>query len=238
MEKKEWKAYIAEMVGTMVLTLMGCGVAVISGGNLVATALAFGLAIVAMAYCIGDISGCHINPAVSLALRVDDRIDTKTMVLYWVFQFVGGIVGAGLLYYIVVANGMDVVIGDNIVAGLGTNGFFGQGAYSITMVGAIVVEILLTIFFTLTVLGVTNSKKTAEQAGLAIGGSLTFVHLLGIGLTGTSVNPARSVGPAIFLAVAGTTIALEQVWVFIAAPLVGALIAGLLYKHVFKPESA
>jgi len=136
MESKELKAYVAEMVGTMVLTLMGCGVAVISGGNLVATALAFGLAIVAMAYCIGDISGCHINPAVSLALRVDDRIDTKTMVLYWVFQFVGGIIGAGLLYFIVVANGMDVVIGDSIAAGLGTNGFVGQGSYTITMAGA------------------------------------------------------------------------------------------------------
>ena len=204
---------------------------------MVATALAFGLSIVAMAYCIGDRSGCHINPAVSLALRVDDRIDTKTMICYWIFQFLGGIIGAGLLYYIATATG-GVIVDDfgTIISGLGTNGFEGQGVYKITMAGAIIVEITLTMIFTLTVLGVTQKQKTAAQAGFAIGGSLTFVHLIGINLTGTSVNPARSLGPAIFLAVAGTAIALEQVWVFILAPFVGALIAGFLYKYVFRTE--
>ncbi len=225
------------MFGTMVLTLVGCGVAVLTG-SVVATAFAFGLAIVAMAYCIGDRSGCHINPAVSLALRVDDRIDTKTMIFYWIFQFLGGIIGAGLLYYIVIANDMTIVNNAGvIISGLGTNGFVGQGDYDITMAGAIVVEIILTMIFTLTVLGVTQKQKTAAQAGIVIGGSLTFVHLIGINLTGTSVNPARSLGPAIFLAVAGTTIALEQVWIFVLAPLVGALIAGFLYKYVFKTEA-
>lgn len=113
---------------------------------------------------------------------------------------------------------MDVAIGDSIAAGLGANGFTGQGAHTIIMAGAIVVEILLTMFFTMAILGVINSRRTAEQAGLAIGGSPTFVHLPGIGLTGTSVNPARSAGPAVFLALEGATVALEQVWVFIAAP--------------------
>lgn len=234
--KSNMKAYIAEAIGTAVLVLVGCGTAVVTG-NVVAIALAFGLSVVAMAYCLGRISGCHINPAISLGMFIDGRMKKDDFIMYIVFQFIGGLVGAALLYLIVSQFG-DV--SDGLIKikdiGLGCNGFGDDYAAptKITMFGAIVVEILLTFVFVLAALGVTSTKATAAQGGIVIGLALTLVHLMGIGLTGTSVNPARSFGPAVFLAIAGKSLAIQQVWVFIVAPLIGAALAAFCWKFL-KP---
>ena len=186
------RKYISEFIGTMVLVLFGCGVAVVSGGNLVATALAFGLAIVACAYAIGGISGCHVNPAVSLAMLIRGDIDLVDFCFYVISQVLGALAGAGILYLIL--SGTDLG-----TAALGTNGFGELSSTNISIFGALAVEIVLTFVFIYTILGVTSDKKYANVSGLVIGLTLTFVHLLGINLTGTSVNPARSIAPAIFL---------------------------------------
>ena len=217
------KKYICEFIGTLVLTLFGCGIAVVSGGDLVATALAFGLAIVACAYAIGGISGCHVNPAVSLAMLIRGDIDVKDFVWYVVSQVLGAICGAGLLYLILSSTTLGT-------ATLGTNGYGVLSASNISLIGALVVEVVLTFVFVYAILGVTSDKKYASVSGIVIGLTLTFVHLLGINLTGTSVNPARSLGPAIFTG--GE--ALFQVWVFIAAPLLGAAFAALVFKYLNK----
>ena len=217
------KKYICEFIGTLVLTLFGCGIAVVSGGDLVATALAFGLAIVACAYAIGGISGCHVNPAVSLAMLIRGDIDVKDFVWYVVSQVLGAICGAGLLYLILSSTTLGT-------ATLGTNGYGVLSASNISLIGALVVEVVLTFVFVYAILGVTSDKKYASVSGIVIGLTLTFVHLLGINLTGTSVNPARSIGPAIFTG--GE--ALFQVWVFIAAPLLGAAFAALVFKYLNK----
>ena len=236
--KSNMKAYIAEAIGTAVLVLVGCGTAVVSGGDLIAIALAFGLSVVAMAYCIGRISGCHINPAISLAMFMDGRMKKEDFIMYLVFQFVGGLVGAALLLVILLQ--FEFVDGlDGIKAiGLGCNGFGTDYAApaEISMFGALIVEILLTFVFVLAALGVTSTKATAAQGGIVIGLALTLVHLLGTGITGTSVNPARSFGPAVFLAIAGKSLAIQQVWVFIVAPLVGAALAALCWKFM-KPAA-
>jgi MIP family channel proteins len=217
------KKYIAEAIGTMVLVLCGCGTAVFVGcgepAGVFATAAAFGLAVIAMAYTIGGISGCHINPAITLGVLLSKRMSCKDAVGYWVGQFIGGIVGAAILYWICSATGAPGAMGDP--AGLGTNGVANAGG----ICGALLVEIVATCVFVLVVLGTTDSKKGAGNfAGLAIGLSLVLIHLVCINLTGTSVNPARSFGPALF--VGGE--ALKNVWVFIVAPLIGgALAAGI-----------
>ena len=217
------RKYVAEFIGTCVLTLFGCGIAVVSGGDLVATALAFGLAIVAMAYSIGNISGCHVNPAVSLAVYINKKMTGKDFVGYVIAQFLGAILGAGILYLLLVNTQLGT-------EALGTNGFGEASATNITLIGAIVTEIILTFVFVYTILGVTGDESKSNVAGLVIGLTLTFVHLLGIKLTGTSVNPARSFGPALF---AGAT-ALKQVWVFIIAPLCGSACAAVTYKFLNK----
>ena len=236
--KANMNAYIAEAIGTAVLVLVGCGTAVVTDGNLIAIALAFGLSVVAMAYCIGRISGCHINPAISLAMFIDGRMKKEDFAMYVLFQFIGGLVGAGLLFLILTQfGGADGHIKDFIkTVGLGCNGFGKDYAApaQITMFGAIIVEILLTFVFVLAALGVTSTKATAAQGGIVIGLALTLVHLLGTGITGTSVNPARSFGPAVFMAFVGKTLALEQVWVFIVAPLLGAALAAFCWKFL-KP---
>ena len=232
------KAYIAEMIGTMVLTLVGCGVAVVVGcgtpAGVVATALAFGLSVVAMAYCIGRVSGCHINPAITIGMFVDGRMDKKDTVFYIIFQFIGGIIGAALLFAILSS------LGDwGTITSLGQNGYEGSSAYNISVWGALLVEIILTFIFVLAALGVTSTKATAAQGGIVIGLALTLVHLLGIGLTGTSVNPARSFGPALLMLASDVTnnsLALGQVWVFIVAPVIGAILAGLLWKYLKPAE--
>ncbi len=215
------KKYVAEFIGTLVLVLFGTGIAVVSGGDLVATALAFGLAIVAEAYVIGDISGCHVNPAVSLAMLIEKKMTAKEFCSYVVAQFFGAIVGTGILFLIL--KGTDIG-----TAALGANGYGALSATNISMISAVLVEVVLTFVFIYTILGVTSDKKYAPVAGLVIGLTLTFVHLLGINLTGTSVNPARSLAPALFLG--GE--ALKQVWVFILAPLVGAALSACVYHFL------
>ena len=215
------KKYIAEFIGTLVLVLFGTGIAVVSGGNLVATALAFGLAIVAMAYVVGNISGCHVNPAVSFAMFLSKKLSGKEFACYVVAQVLGALAGTTILYGIL--SGTDLG-----TAALGANGYGLQSATGITLAGALITEIVLTFVFIYTILGVTSDEKYASVAGLVIGLALTFVHLLGINLTGTSVNPARSLAPALFLG--GT--ALKQVWVFIVAPLVGGALAAYVYKYL------
>jgi len=230
MDSNSVRKYIAEAFGTMVLTLVGCGTAVFTG-NIVAIALAFGLSVVAMAYCIGPISGCHINPAITIGMAIDGRMEKQDIIGYIVAQFIGGIIGALLLW--IVIGQTDFTVAQVVLA---TNGFDDKSAFGFSMLGAIIVEILLTAFFVLAALGVTSTKATAAQGGIVIGLALVLVHLIGINLTGTSVNPARSLGPAIFYAFENT-IALEQVWVFIIAPVIGAVIAGFLWKYL-KPAAS
>jgi len=226
------KRYIAELIGTMVLVLFGCGSAAIAGsvlGNL-GIALAFGLSIVAMAYVIGDISGCHVNPAVSIGMWIDGRLETKDLIMYIVFQCIGAIIGIALLAAII---NSAPSLGGYMATGLGQNGFGDASSVGLNVVGAIIVEIILTFVFVFTVLGVTKKAENAAVAGIVIGLTLAFVHILGIPLTGTSVNPARSLAPALFLG--GQ--AIEQVWVFILAPIIGAVIAGLLFKGLNSEDA-
>ena len=212
------KKYIAEFIGTFVLVLVACGVAAVTGCSAEAnaayilTALAFGGVIVAMAYSIGNVSGCHINPAVSLGVLINGGMTVKDFVGYVIAQFLGAIAGAAVLY---------ALIGTQY--GLGANGL-----YDGSVLKSLIVEIILTCIFVLTVLGATSKTENSHVAGLVIGGSLTLVHLLGIFFTGTSVNPARSFGPALLLG--GD--ALSCVWVFIVGPLVGGAIAALIWKLI------
>lgn len=225
---KNMKAYIAELIGTAILVFMGCGSAMVlgcdvSGGHL-AVALAFGLSIVATAYVIGGISGCHINPAVSFAMFLSKKLSAMDFGGYVIAQVVGGIVGAGLLRML---TGFGVA---DLTGALGSNGVANAGGIG----GALFVEIILTFIFVLTILGVTSDDSKGAQAGLVIGLTLAFVHIVGIPLTGTSVNPARSIGPALF---AGGS-ALAEVWVFIAGPLVGAALAALLFSYLKSKKNA
>lgn len=219
------------MVGTMVLTLLGCGTAVFVGcgepAGVAATALAFGLSVIAMAYTIGGISGCHINPAITLGVALSGRMTWKDACGYWVGQVVGGILGAAILYLIVKVTGAPGAMGDP--AGLGANGVANAGG----AFGGLLVEIVGTFLFVLVVLGSTDEKRGAGNlAGLAIGLTLVLIHLVCINLTGTSVNPARSIGPAIF---AGGE-ALKNVWVFIAGPLAGAALSAVVWKALAPKE--
>lgn len=228
------KKYVAEFFGTMVLVLFGCGTAVVTGGlsggtesgtlGVVAIALAFGLAIVAAAYAIGHISGCHVNPAVSLAVLINGGITFNDFIGYVIGQVAGAFAGSGILYFITA---------NSELSGFGSNGFGDLSSVKLTTSGAVIVEIVLTFVFVMTILGVTSSKKTSNIAGIVIGLTLTFVHIIGIPLTGTSVNPARSLAPAVFEG----GMALEQVWVFILAPLAGAALAGLVFKYFFAPKT-
>ncbi len=215
------KKYIAEALGTLVLTFMGCGSAVFLGcdvpGGHLAVALAFGLSIVAMAYVIGNISGCHINPAVSLAMLLSKKLNVTDFIGYVVAQIIGAIAGAGLLDVFVAGFGIEDKTG-----GLGSNGVANAGGIG----GALLIEVILTFIFIFTILGVTSDAAKGSVAGIVIGLTLTFVHIVGIPLTGTSVNPARSIGPALF---AGGD-ALANLWVFIVAPLVGAALAVGCFK--------
>jgi len=219
------KKYFAEFIGTFILVFMGCGSAVLLGcdatGGHLAVALAFGLAIVATAYVIGDVSGCHINPAVSLAMLICKKLSAVDFLGYLVAQVAGAIAGAGLLK---VLTGFGVT---DLTGALGSNGIGGIG-----IAGALIVEVVLTFIFIFTILGVTSSKTNGSVAGIVIGLTLAFVHIVGIPLTGTSVNPARSIGPALF---AGGD-ALSNIWVFILAPLVGAALAAIVFNLVVKAK--
>ena len=217
------KKYVAECLGTFVLTFLGCASAMFIGcgepAGVVGVAIAFGLTVVAMAYTIGGVSGCHINPAITLAVALSGRMSWKDACGYWVGQIIGGIIAGACL--MLVAN---VVTASDLTGALGSNGVANAGGVG----GAFLVEVIATFIFVLVVLGTTDSKIGAGNlAGLAIGLTLVLVHLVCINLTGTSVNPARSIGPAIF---AGGQ-ALSDVWVFICAPLVGAALSALCWKY-------
>ena len=227
---EKFKAYIAEAVGTFVLVFFACGVAAWTGGSVVATALAFGLVIVAMAYTIGRISGCHINPAVSLACLLDKRMSVKDFIGYVIAQFAGGFLGALLLFGIAKMGGLNLV-------GNACNGLVGAQEKFGNYLGAILMEVVLTCVFVYVILAVTDGKNegVGKKAGLLIGLTLTLVHLLGIGFTGTSVNPARSFATAFgALIFNGDANPLKFLWVFIVAPLAGSVCAVLLYKLLHK----
>lgn len=215
------RKFLAEFIGTATLVLFGCGTAVVTGCavgevSYLLTALAFGLVIVAMAYSIGNVSGCHINPAVSLAMLISKRMNVKDFLLYLGAQISGGIVGAVVLLILV---GSD--------DGLGANGL-----YDGNILKSLLIEVILTFVFVIAILGVTNYTSNASVAGLVIGLTLTLVHIFGIYFTGTSVNPARSFGPALIQAMDGNADALKVVWVFIVAPLVGAALAAGVYMAI------
>ena len=221
---------LAEGVGTFALVFFGCGAAVIGGMGSGATAIdllgiaaAFGLAIVAMAYGIGPVSGCHVNPAVSFGVFVAGRMSLADMIMYWVAQVIGAIVGAVALYIILSgkAQGWSGSLGQN---GWGP-GYLGE--YSV--ISAFVFETVATFLFLVCILGVTQEGAPSQFAGLAIGGTLIAIHIVGINVTGVSVNPARSIGPAL-IGMAANFKPVAQLWLFIVAPLIGAGVAGLLFK--------
>jgi aquaporin Z len=246
MEKKLLKACIAECLGTFVLVFFACGVAALTQGSLVATAMAFGLVIVAMAYTVGRISGCHINPAVSLGCLLAKRMSVKEFVAYVCAQIVGGLLGAVLLFGILKMSGHEFVynitvetVGSVKAIGNASNGLVGVGEKFGNYLAAILVEVVLTFVFVYVILNVTDGKNegVGKKAGVLIGFTLTLVHLLGIGLTGTSVNPARSIGTAVGTALfGGGTEPLKVVWIFIVAPLLGAALAALVFKLLHKEE--
>lgn len=225
------KKAIAELIGTFILVFIGTGTAVFGGGidgiGIAGIALAFGLTIVAAAYTIGTVSGAHLNPAVSFGMWINKRISTMDFVYYVVAQILGALLASFAVRSLVVSAGMAT-------DSLGQNGFDAASAVNLSLSGALVTEIILTFIFVLVIMTVTsNTKGNASFAGLFIGLTLTMVHLIGIPLTGTSVNPARSLAPAIF--VGGE--ALSQVWVFIVAPLVGAALAAIVAKTFLETEA-
>ncbi|MCQ2129432.1 MAG: MIP family channel protein [Bacteroidaceae bacterium] len=218
------KKYLAEMFGTMVLVLMGCGTAVslncgVDTAAVVGTAMAFGLSVVAMAYAIGGISGCHINPAITLGCLLSKRISGKDAAMYMIFQVIGAFIGSAVLYALVATS-------PELAAGTTT----GANACAGSVANGLIAEIVLTAVFVLVVLGATAKTNGATNnfAGLAIGLSLILIHLVGIHYTGTSVNPARSIAPAVFEG----GVALQQLWVFIVGPFVGAVIAAIIWKLI------
>ena len=238
MDKCLLKKLIAECIGTFVLVFVACGVAVWTDGDVVATSLAFGLVIVAMAYSIGNISGCHINPAVSLAMAIRKKISWKEFALYVAAQFVGAIIGA-LLLGIILKNFADNAnlklfhsLGGNEIQGslkVVKNGELKLNAMS--YVGAFLVEVILTFVFIIAILGVTDGKfHDGKHAGLVIGLTLTLVHLFGMGFTGTSVNPARSFAPALFQFFGKNKDSFKQVWIWLAAPMAGSALAAFVYS--------
>ena len=226
------KRAIAECIGTAVLVLVACGVAVVTGVSWVATSLAFGLVIVAMAYSIGNVSGCHINPAVSFAMYLNKKISGKELCYYVIAQVIGAFVGALLLALFV--RGFGALGGNEIKAVLYNKEF---KLDFVSYLGAFLVEVVLTFVFVIAILGVTDEKHhDGKHAGIVIGLVLTLVHLFGLGFTGTSVNPARSLAPAILQAFDGNTTSLEQIWIWILAPLAGAALAVWVYKKITKEE--
>ena len=219
------KTLIAELIGTFALVLLGCGSAVLAGGEVgqLGIAFAFGLAIVAMAYGIGPISGCHVNPAVSFGAFIAGRMTLNSMLQYWLAQFIGAILGAAVLYLIATGRaGYDLAAN-----GLGQNGWGPGYLGEYSLVAALVFEIVATFLFLVVILGSTQKSAPGMVAGLAIGLTLAVIHIVGIQVTGVSVNPARSLGPAVF--VGGT--AISQLWLFFVAPLIGAALAGLLFRQ-------
>lgn len=223
------KKYLAEMFGTMVLVLMGCGSAVFNGGcgtpaQVLMVAVAFGLSVVAMAYAIGGVSGCHINPAITLGCMLSGRMKNVEGILYMVFQVIGAFIGSGIIY----------LLTQNIDMAYATTTGANACAPGVSLLGGFLAEVVFTFVFVLVVLGTTDAKKGADNfAGLAIGLSLVLVHIVCIPITGTSVNPARSIAPAVFEGGA----ALSQLWIFIVAPFVGAALSALVWKLIGSSQN-
>ena len=246
------KKYVAEFIGTLVLVVFGCGTAMVMGPSTLnpaaylATALAFGLAIVAMAYSVGNISGCHVNPAVSLGVFLSGGISLTDFIGYVIAQFAGALTGTGLLAFIFAVGGVPDKTGTLVteVEGESLTKLNGFGANTMAGVGGnhfagFFVEIILTCVFVFVILGVTSKKaKHGSFGGLVIGLSLTVIHLFGIGLTGTSVNPARSFGPAICAMFGGNFAPIASLWAFILGPAIGAAIAAIGYKFLESDNSA
>ena len=225
------RKFIAELIGTMCLVMLGCGTAMLvgcdaaNGSGYLLTALAFGLSIVAMAYSIGNVSGCHINPAVSIAVFLRQGISAGELFLYIIAQIIGAFAGTGLRHLIFKYG--HVV---DMTGGYGANGLAGVNGSG---AAGLIVEICLTFFFVLCILGVTSKNQNhGSFGGLVIGLALTFVHIFGIGLTGTSVNPARSIAPAVFASIAGNPAPLSQLWVFIIGPIIGGVLAAVIYSAI------
>ncbi len=222
------KKLVAEFIGTLWLVLGGCGSAVLAaaypelGIGFVGVALAFGLTVLTMVYAIGHISGCHLNPAVSIGLWFGGRFDKKKLIPYIISQVLGGIAGAGILYVIATGKpGFEL-------GGFAANGYGEHSPGGYTMMAALVTEVVLTFMFLIIILGATHPKAPKGFAGLAIGLGLTVIHLISIPVTNTSVNPARSTSQAIFVGGWAT----EQLWLFWVAPIIGAILAGLAYKFM------
>jgi aquaporin Z len=225
-----WKKYAAEFIGTATLVFMGCGSAVIAGEKVgfLGIALAFGLSVLVMVYAIGPISGCHINPAITIAMLTAGKIKAKDAAAYIVAQCLGGILGAAVLLQVV-----ERRLGYSLVAnGLGQNGYGVHSPMGYSFAGCLTAEIILTALFLFVIFGATSKNAPQGFAGLAIGLSLTLIHIVGIPITGTSVNPARSLGPA--LMVGGD--ALSQVWLFLLAPVAGGILAAVVWKWVLGQE--
>jgi aquaporin Z len=226
------RRYVAELVGTFVLVFGGCGSAVIAGDSIGAlgVSIAFGLSLLVMVYAVGPVSGCHLNPAVTAGLLVAGRIDARNAAAYVAAQIVGAVVAAAAILYI--ASGLQSGY-DAATQGLAANGYaeHSPGGYDTT--AALTIEVVLTFLLVYTVLAVTDARARTEFAGIAIGLALTLIHLVGIPVTNTSVNPARSIGPAVF--VGGW--AIRQLWLFLVAPLVGSVCAALLYQLIYPHES-
>jgi aquaporin Z len=228
------KKLVAEFIGTFWLVFGGCGSAVLAAGypelgiGFVGVSFAFGLTVLTMAYSIGHISGCHLNPAVSIGLWTADKFETKELIPYIVVQVLGAIVGAGLLYLIVTGkSGFEI-------GGFASNGYDGLSPDGYSMISALIIEVVLTFMFLFIILGSTSSKAPAGFAPIAIGLGLTLIHLISIPVTNTSVNPARSTAAALF----ADTAAMGQLWLFWVAPIIGAIIAGVLWKWLSSEKEA
>ena len=224
------RKYAAELVGTFALVFFGVGSAVFAGKYIgfLGIAFAFGMVVLVMIYAIGPISGCHINPAITLSMLVARKISARDAIGYITVQCIGAVLGAGIL--LLIASGMpDYSIAQN---GLGQNGYGASSPAGFTLIAGFLAEVVLTFFFLLVVFGATSDEAPKGFAGIAIGFTLFIIHLVGIPITGTSVNPARSIGPAVF--VGGTAIA--QLWMFLVAPIIGGIIAALVWMFLLAPK--
>ena len=226
------KKYAAELIGTMALVLIGCGSAVIAGKFIgyAGIAFAFGLTVLAMVYAIGNISGCHVNPAITVAMWVAGKIKGKDAIFYVIAQCIGGIIGAGILWAIASGNPAFSLAS----SGLGQNGYGVHSPAGYSLAACFIAEVVLTALFLFVIFGATHKDAPKGFAGVAIGFTLVLIHLVGIPITGTSVNPARSLGPAVF---AGGD-SLTQLWLFIVAPIIGGIIAAIIWKYMFEGRVA
>jgi len=230
---ESWKKYVAELIGTFALVFFGCGAAVFAGAQIgyLGISFAFGITVMFMVYAIGPISGCHINPAITIAMLVAKKINQKDAAFYIVMQFIGATLAAGLILVIGIGNDGYTLTHN----GLGQNGFGNNYLGHFDVVSAIVAETMMTFFFLIVIFGSTHKKAPAGFAGIAIGFSLFVIHLIGIPITGTSVNPARSFGPAVLMALRDTE-PLIELPVFLLAPVVGAILAAIVWMHVLEPK--